>query len=849
MKKLWIVVAALLMCIVPFSACGGENQSDDAADMALSDDIINNPQIHPHREQTIDRRGMPGGVNPILPLWEHVPDPEPRVFEYPDGIFRAYVIGSHDLRFDSYCGPDIRVWSACVSNLTEWRDEGPVFTYQAPNGLWDVMYAPDMVEVRHRDGRREYFLFPHSRGPGREAMVASAPSPTGPFTILNLNEAGTHTLPGSIMGFDPHVFIEQIDDPNDPDYEIGFRAFGFWGFQRSWAAELDQSTMWSVRPGTQVVDRFIPSSYRFGEIRDPVGTAFPHVFEYEDLTQFNFFEAKAMRQIGNKFILTFSGFSGPDYGLSSTNSSLRYAFGDTPLGPWRMGGVLVDSRAPMPNQHGTALEITGTAHNTHGALQKINDQWYVFYHRAPRGFGYARQTMVAPVTIDWDEKPVSEGGRVTIRMHDPFAENGIWTARGGDYEFTGIQVTSEGFHIFGLPPYRFYSAGIASYMSRPGSLQNNWDIWDNHMPLTNVQNGDRIGYKHFGFGGLDEYTSGLIPFEGTAPGNNTHFNLWLTPRTNSAFTINIWLDGPWDNEIWRGTRIGQIEVPAGSVQEATRFTVDVSNVVDHLDRKHGIFLVAQSTASGALFDLLGLGFSADHIDIKRPIAPTANLYVDGEAIDVPREPVRSTMENGITGYDLFETVIYLPRDTTHVSEISASVSDAAVDVTILRQPTETFDAGYVAFDYNGVVKTYRVVFEPAPTRGPPLEFIIATRNPTFEGTARVMHGDFIGGIDPIGTLHEGVASTEPGAVSFAANVFGEGLFEMQVQYMVHGGAASHIWQINGGDGIIFEYPQPGMAHSLFSEPVPLNFGNNIFRIQYNSGIAELRSVVFRRILE
>ena len=36
--------------------------------------------------------------NPYLPLWEHLPDGEPRVFEDPDnpGKYRAYIIGSHD---------------------------------------------------------------------------------------------------------------------------------------------------------------------------------------------------------------------------------------------------------------------------------------------------------------------------------------------------------------------------------------------------------------------------------------------------------------------------------------------------------------------------------------------------------------------------------------------------------------------------------------------------------------------------------------------------------------------------------------------------------------------------------
>jgi hypothetical protein len=68
--------------------------------------------------------------NPYLPLWEHVPDGEPRVFEDPDnpGRFRIYVTGSHDTRVESYCGQDDRQWSAPVEDLTAWRDEGPVFT-------------------------------------------------------------------------------------------------------------------------------------------------------------------------------------------------------------------------------------------------------------------------------------------------------------------------------------------------------------------------------------------------------------------------------------------------------------------------------------------------------------------------------------------------------------------------------------------------------------------------------------------------------------------------------------------------------------------------------------------------
>jgi hypothetical protein len=66
----------------------------------------------------------------------------------------------------SYCGPDTRIWSAPVEDLSAWRDEGPIFTYKIGN-QWDVMYAPDLVEVKGKDGKKVYYLYPHSRGGGR----------------------------------------------------------------------------------------------------------------------------------------------------------------------------------------------------------------------------------------------------------------------------------------------------------------------------------------------------------------------------------------------------------------------------------------------------------------------------------------------------------------------------------------------------------------------------------------------------------------------------------------------------------------------------------------------------------
>ena len=55
--------------------------------------------------------GSVNAQNPYLPLWEHIPDGEPRVFEDPDapGKYRAYIIGSHDTSVNQYCGADVHM--------------------------------------------------------------------------------------------------------------------------------------------------------------------------------------------------------------------------------------------------------------------------------------------------------------------------------------------------------------------------------------------------------------------------------------------------------------------------------------------------------------------------------------------------------------------------------------------------------------------------------------------------------------------------------------------------------------------------------------------------------------------
>ncbi len=671
-------------------------------------------------------------ANPYLPLWEHMPDGEPRIFEDPDnpGKYRVYVYGSHDTMRNHYCGLDIRAWSAPVEDLSDWRDEGSVFKYEV-DGRWDIMYAPDIAEVIRKDGTKDYYLYPHSRvggkngddeqydpGVNRVPMVCKGSSPVGPFEPINLDEDGINVVDGSPLGFDPGVWIEYITDPADPDYEIGFRAYAYWGFggteEKSWACELDQNTMYSVRPGTEPIHYFIPSnSYGY---KDPPGTKYPYIYPDENPDDFNFFEASSIRKVGNKYVLIYSGMSGGEYGVWTSNSTLRYAYGDSPLGPWRSGGVLVDSRAPVSNQNGDGIMLTGGHNNTHGSILEINGQWYVFYHRPPNGNGFARQAMVAPLKITWDEKSVEEGGKVVIRAYDPYNdENGnIWTAKGGSHEYTGAEVTSEGFNMFGLDPYQYYSAGYACYITGNAAFEESYDIWDNHMTVKNVGNGAVIGYKYFGFGGLEENTLGLKPFEGTEQGNQTKFNAFLIPKTSKAFKISVWMDGPWDNATWKGTKLGEINVPAGSAQENTKFELDVSDIVDNLDEKHAIYLVAEG-GNGNLFDLIGIGFSKDGKELSAPNVPEVSISVDGKPINLPGQPIASTTYNGIVDYGTYQYDHILPAGTTEIPVVTASASDDKVKITVSQAASVTGadSVAIVRFNYNGADKTYRIPFSEA----------------------------------------------------------------------------------------------------------------------------------------
>jgi hypothetical protein len=368
------------------------------------------------------------------------------------------------------------------------------------------------------------------------------------------------------------------------------------------------------------------------------------------------------------------------------------------------------------NEDGSQLITTNAAHNTHGSIQEINGQWYVFYHRPPRGFGNARQAMVAPVKITWDKKPVAKGGVVKITAYDPYTKDHEWTAKAADgNEYTGAEVTSEGFQIFGLPPYQYYSAGLACFMYGPGSnewMQDNHDVWNNSMDLAGIKNGGIVGFKYFGFGGLAQDTKGVKAFEGVKKGDGATLSLNLTPSGRGAFSIHVRLDDPW-----KGQEVGVINIPADAPKTTKMYQVAVP-AVEGLTDKHAIYLIVEGPdiqepqqprwggprgpqRPQGLFDLHGIGFSKAGSNLQAPIVPQVTITADGQKLVMPVTPIRSTNLNGYADQTRYQVYGLLKDDSK--LEATSDVPGVKFEISPIVEGRATIKA-----TYNGLTKIFLI---------------------------------------------------------------------------------------------------------------------------------------------
>ena len=390
-------------------------------------------------------------ANPYLPLWEHVPDGEPRVFEY-NGEKRLYVYGSHDTEKTAYCGRDQVVWSAPLTDLTDWTCHGVCYT--ATNG--SILYAPDVVQ------KGDTFYLYAAENQGGRIVVASSKNPAGPFENPVLTK----------LGFDPGILVD--DDG---------RVYAYWGFCSCFCAELEDD-MATIKEGTLH--------------KHPIGHTFDPWNAENNKFGINshdaFFEASSPRKICGKYVYVYSKrytAPVPELGVyEPCNGFLSYKWSDSPLEGYQDGGDISFNGGEILRLPDGTGQQTYRWGNNHGGLVEINGQWYIFYHRQTGTDEFSRQGMIEPIDI-----ALARDGKIYI--------GDITYVNGEPVSSKPVEMTSSGASVNGIDAHKIISAGYACHISplHQAYIKAVYEQAEGvSAPIVNIKDGTTVGFRYLQFG-------------------------------------------------------------------------------------------------------------------------------------------------------------------------------------------------------------------------------------------------------------------------------------------------------------------------------------------------------------
>ena len=403
------------------------------------------------------------GANPYMPLWEHVPDGEPRVFEH-DGEKRVYVYGSHDIEKEQYCGRNYVVWSAPVDDLTDWRCHGVAYETHYDS----ILYAPDVVKKGDT-----YYMYAAEKK-GSLVVVASSKTPWGPFE----NPVETK------LGFDPGVLVD--DDG---------KVYAYWGGCAApcYIVEMEDD-MVTMKEETLVSNPMGHSSCPWNPVEDG------HISLIDA-----FFEASSPRKVMGKYVYIFSRRYEkpiPELGVFYPNNGfLSYRFSDSPFGPFIEGGDISFNGGEILRDSEGVGTMTYQWGNNHGSIMEINGKWYVFYHRQTGTNEYSRQAMMEPVDV-----AMGTDGRLFI--------GDIKYLAGEPVSSKPVEMTSQGPQINGLDVYSWISAGYACHIF--GSRKRAYikplyeQREDLSTPIVDITGGTTVGFRYIQFGMISPKTVTVV---------------------------------------------------------------------------------------------------------------------------------------------------------------------------------------------------------------------------------------------------------------------------------------------------------------------------------------------------
>ncbi len=345
-------------------------------------------------------------INPYLPNWEYVPDGEPYVFGD-----RVYVYGSHDFfGGDVYCMGDYVCWSAPVSDLGDWKYEGVIYRKdQDPhNGdLQGNLYAPDVT--RGPDGR--YYLYYVLSNWG-VVSAAVSDTPAGPYAFYGYVHYPDGTKLGEKEGDEPQFDPGVLTEGNRTYLYTGFCAYGDLSRHGAMVTVLGPDML-----TVEEAPRFVAPGVMYCE-----GTGYEgHAF----------FEAPSIRKRGNLYYFIYS---------SIQFHELCYAVSRKPTEGFEYKGVLISSCDKGIDTYKPADKPMYYTANNHGSMEKIGEDWYIFYHRHTNGTNYSRQGCLEKLTFR-EDGTVKQAEMTSCGSVRPLRGKGEYPAYIACHLFTDTEVT------------------------------------------------------------------------------------------------------------------------------------------------------------------------------------------------------------------------------------------------------------------------------------------------------------------------------------------------------------------------------------------------------------------------
>jgi hypothetical protein len=354
--------------------------------------------------------------NPFLPLSEYVPDGEPHVFDD-----RIYLFGSHDQEGgDRYCALGNYVgWSAPTDDLTDWTREGVMYRSDQDPGSRENrndLYAPDVV--RGNDGR--YYLYYTLSGPAGEGFdvpisVAVCDAPAGSYEYL-----------GFVRNPDGSPFKRFVlSDPAVINDSGTIRLYYGWSLSSGAAAAHGRSAdqpSWQDQPADVQKERLMQAEMMLFkrsreeieleqegvmgantvELMDDMVTVagdavriVPGEFRSQG-TSFDghaFYEASSIRKYDGIYYFVYS---------SQLSHELCYATSMRPDQGFVYRGTIISNGDIGFNGRNPENRSNMTGNN-HGSIERINGEWYVFYHRHTHNSTFSRQACAERINIERDD--------------------------------------------------------------------------------------------------------------------------------------------------------------------------------------------------------------------------------------------------------------------------------------------------------------------------------------------------------------------------------------------------------------------------------------------------------------